>query len=852
MKQCWHKYRKFLIAPLVTTLILLINYAIKGIYPFGEITIANGDMGQNYIPNYHYLYDLLYHGKNVFFDYTLGMGYYRYGGIIVGSLLSPSLALVLLSARKNIPYMTSFILILRVAFIAITSFILFDKLYKKNCFYNIMFSVLYALSGYVLCYNTNLMWLDVVGVFPLFILSIKYMFETNRIYWFGILLTLMLLWDYQLAYMVLMFIIFVIPIYIHFGLPKEKRKKAVFDVIMGTLISVGLSAFAFIPAFSQAMQSYRLSGSMTNVPTNQNILFKIVQFVFYGLPIYGYVRWFHFRRQDKTNFLMYGLALMFSALIPILFERVNLIWHTGSYQCFPFRYGFIPILILYLGALRYFKFYQKLEAKRKVFRDLMIMGTIIIAIIGTTNAVLMNVSFPAFYMGVGNFFIILGCCIVMCSIFGNVMKMEKEKTKKVICSVLVVMEVMIYTYAYVGVKPEYRYGKEWSDEQIFTSYEIAKKFEIGNTLYRMKDLTASTTENCALIHNIPSMSCFILNSAEQVLNCEQIGYSHSNAKINDYGGTLFSDAVYGIRYVLSKKDLSDKVYQYIDSMEEGIKLYEYKNTLPIGVLYDDEVTNIPEELIAFDAQNYLYQKLFQKQENIIEKVDETEILQIQGSKELYLYTKDTKINKITINGTDKIIPITNDEENTQYPTSYCNGILDLGTYENETVEIKLEKQNQTENVQLGLLDLDKYNEIFDENQHSLEVKVEGDKIKITGNSEKDTNLFLPIMYDEGWGVSKESTQSTEIKKVYNNFIGVKLKQGQNKIELQFRPVLWRKCVILTLFTIAFMIVFYFIRKKFDIRNINWIMNSFWIFGIIVYALAFTKIYLMNIIQTFIK
>lgn len=40
-----------------------------------------------------------------------------------------------------------------------------------------IFSIIYALSGYVLMYNTNIIWFDDVGLFPLFILAIKYMFE---------------------------------------------------------------------------------------------------------------------------------------------------------------------------------------------------------------------------------------------------------------------------------------------------------------------------------------------------------------------------------------------------------------------------------------------------------------------------------------------------------------------------------------------------------------------------------------------------------------------------------------------------------------------------------------------------
>ena len=250
-------------------------------------------------------------------------------------------------------------------------------------------------------YNTNIMWLDVVGLFPLFILAIKHMFETNKIYWYSIVLALMLIFNYNLAYMVLMFIIFVLPIYIKFGLPKEKRRKAVFDVIIGTILSVGLSAFSFIPSFMQVMTSYRMSGATTNTVENINILFKIVVFIFYSIPVYGFIKWLKYYKEDNKNILTHGLALIFSAIIPILFERVNLLWHTGSYQLFPFRYGFIPTLILYLGALRYYNYYEKTEKKDinswKMMKEIAIVILALAIGAGIFIALHINKSMPAFY-----------------------------------------------------------------------------------------------------------------------------------------------------------------------------------------------------------------------------------------------------------------------------------------------------------------------------------------------------------------------------------------------------------------------------------------------------------------------
>lgn len=306
----------------------------------------------------------------------------------------------------------------------------------------------------------------------------------------------------------------------------------------------------------------------------------------------------------------------------------------------------------------------------------------------------------------------------------------------------------------------------------------------------------------------------------------------------------------GVKYVLSKQNLSDKVYKYICSLNNDVKLYEYINTLPIGILYNNEVANIPENLKAFDAQNYLYKSLFNKQDDIIDKIDFSENLQIVGKKQLYLYTKNSLINKILINGKEITLPTTINENNTIYPQSHCNGILDLGTYEDEVVQIKLDIIKNADDIQLGLLDINKYNNIFKVKNEDLNIEVKANKLKVTGYSSYDTNIFLPIIYDNGWQVVNST--DTQIKKVYNCFIGLNIKQGQNNIELEFKPYTYNICVKITLITILLMIFMYYLRKIFDIRNINFVVNIFWILGIIIYIVCLFKVYLLSIFQTFIS
>lgn len=853
------KYKKYFIAPLITALMVLLVFLIKGIYPFGNMTIANGDMGQSYMTFYYFLYDICHGTKSLFFDYTLGMGSNMYGGFMIDGLLNPTSYIILLNSRENIPYMFSFVIILKFAFIALTSYILFEKINKKSDYYNCLFSVLYALSAYSLTYNTNLMWLDVVGLFPLFILATKHMFDKGKVIYFAIVLALMLIFNYNLAYMILMFIIFVLPIYIHFGIEKQNRKRAVFNLIWGVLLSVGLSAFAFIPSLVQVMSSYRMSGAVSNTVTNANIMYKIVIFLFYALPLFFYIKWYMHSKKDQQQFKIYTLALLFSAIIPIFFERVNLWWHTGSYQQFPFRYGFIPLLIIYMGALRYVNLFKtnsevsKLKSPHFIGIVLLLVVLIVFSIY---NAIYINTHMPALNISKISFSLITIIFVFSIVIINFILKLKNIKYEYIFMSVLSFVLVLSYGYAYLGVSPEYRYGSEWSDDGVFYANKINKKLD--SELYRLKDLAGYTYENSPLVSNIPSMSTFLhLISKEQVLNAVQLGYSSNNTKLNDFGGTLFTDALYGIKYVLTSKKLSDKLYTKIDSIDENY-LYQYNNTLPYGILYDEDIKVIPEEYYAFTANNYLYKNLFGKTEDIIE-IDKIEVekntkqeiytLDIVGEKELYLYIKDNINVKIKVNGQNVIVPNLNNKDNDLYPTVYNNGILDLGYFEDEQVEIVLTMDtydnDSTSIIEIGLLDIEKYESIFNVS-HDISVSVDRNRINIKGQCEKDTNILLPIVYNDG--VESDS----EIKQVYNTFIGVSLKKGDNDIVIDFKSPLFKPCLIVTIVTFVLMLVLHIVGLKYNIKGNKVVLNIFYVLGIIIYGGFLIKFYVISILETFLS
>ena len=193
---------------IITLLTLLVIFCIRGLYPFGNETVSNADGGQAFLPAYYNLWDILHGKMGIFFNLNVGAGTNIYDFTTIYSFLSPLNWIVALSSRNNVVYFMNYVLIIKLLFIALTSSILFKKLFKNVSDNTIaLFSLLYALSGYTIVYCTNYSWLDAVGLFPLIIYGLFNIIEKKGIRLYVITLTLSLLFSFYISYMTILFIV---------------------------------------------------------------------------------------------------------------------------------------------------------------------------------------------------------------------------------------------------------------------------------------------------------------------------------------------------------------------------------------------------------------------------------------------------------------------------------------------------------------------------------------------------------------------------------------------------------------------------------------------------------------------
>lgn len=873
MKKILLNYKKYFISPLIVLLLLIVVFILNNVYPFGENTISNGDMGKAYTPIYYYMWDVFHGRANIFINFNVGMGTNMYDLTSVYGILSPFSWLIAFSERSNIPNFLSYLLILKLCFMSFTSFILFDNFYKKlDLFWKYLFSVIYALSGWTIVYHTNFVWLDNVILFPLIILGMKKIIVDDDYRLYTIILFFSLSLSYYISYMEILFILFSSFGYLKLFCSKKEKKRIIFKLGLGTVLSFGMSCVFFIPVLLQSFYSIRFSQDFLIQLFTTTFFDKLMIIIFYGLPIILYIYIF-IEKKISSKVKKYFLFLFFVVCSGVIFDPINAMWHTGSYFCFPFRCGFIFVMIIYLGALYYLNFNSKLEFKEYKNYYISICFFLLVLIISFWIYVPINVkNNPSLYLDVSVIALVFFILLLSMVIIFYIIKIKDIKLKKLLFLVFFFISTIGFSLGYIGISSS-KLSKEDTDITLFQANYLNKFLKNDNNGFnRYKNLNNQFVNNYPFVSGKSSISSWHMvdNSSFNFLN--KMGYFSNFTELNEKDGTLFSDNLLGITKYISNKKINNDLYNLVD-YNDKYYLYELDNYLGYGFIYDSSI-NFDVKENAIDFQNSIYHSLIQNNNNnILDEIsysivqeDGYEItnnicsntyknelkfdINIKNKSNLYLYydfitfnnKKDNLylINYIDVNGERVYNSLVFDEFFEKFTNE--NGFINLGLYENEVVKvtIDLNKNFCIDNFKFIGLDINKLNKLINDYGNDIKIKPKKNKLLINAYSDFDNkSLFLPLNYLNGYDCKVNGKQNS-IEKVLNNFISIDLEKGENKIILTYYPPYFKISFVISL---IFLFVFVFLFKV-KFKNVNKIvLNIFSILYYIVFVIVFIYVYI---------
>lgn len=814
------KYCSCIIAPAAVMGIMLTLYACYSIYPFGDRTIAWCDMNQQVIPFLMDFKDILSGKTNLFLNLQ-NAGGMSFWGVFLFFISSPFTLLVLLVSKQEIYHLVNILVLLKMMTCGFTASIFFRRrLGTLNWLQNASLSLMYAFSGYAMFYYQNHVWLDMMYLFPVLLIGLLNLAETGKPRLYILTFSAIMAVNFYLSYMVSVFLVLAAGLYLAFCTPKQTRGKVLLLFGASTFLVMLLTAVIWIPSLYQYLASAR-SGSLLNKlrggnlysqwETNASVILAT------GALITALILYFQSLGKShnrKTDFLFCMILL---TLIPVFIDPINKMWHTGSYQAFPVRYGYIPIffsLILYgilLAQPRTFKSGTRIPLFLGIFS---VFGVAWLAFYFIDQKYrTLTVYTRSLWCSRSEFYLVLifsAAAAISYYFIASLCRRNRnyEKIGSVLLCLTVFIECVFNTTVYM-VSPI----SNASSYSLIT--DLAERIQ-DDDLYRVKTKQKYFEVNLIGALGYNSLSHYTsLTNQNFLYLMKKLGYSSYWMEVSSNGGTELSDALLGNRYTIvhsgNGEESSRIIYQ-----NDRYAIEQNPTGLPVGVLIPDlnpaAVQKLP-QASRVGIQEFLFESIFQAKEQLFTecvptKLDNVSItknkiirpnsahpgyitysIPVSDKTTLYFdcfYKLSNKLvepinSSLSISVNEKVVEF-------DYPSQNNNAILNLGTFQNQNVDIEVEVKKDISVSSFGLSAMK--NSVFQRAIHSLQsasLRQQGNSIMGTAKANSDGEyLFLPINYDAGY-TAYVNDQKVPIEPVFDSMMAIKLKKGENTVSIRYIP-----------------------------------------------------------------
>lgn len=372
MSEKQKRWLTYIASAFIPMVIIVATYSIHQGLPFtGKNTLLLVDMNQQYVDFYSFLRQTFLHGQwsNLFFSFNNGLGSDTWG-IWAYYLMSPFNLILLLFSEKMITSAIFIIMVLKYMAAAVSMAALLRHLRYKDYFI-IPLSVVYALNGWGVAYQLDLMWLDALVILPLLILGLELIFEKSALSLYTAMVAVALIDNYYMGYMMMLFsgLYFVFRWSTSSFISYKLRWIMVKDYILSTLVGLVMSLWFWVPTFLQLQASkasyhtdfafdwlktpavsviktfagsYNFNELRTGGANMYVGLFVLVLTIFYFFNS-------DFRLRERIGAFLFLVLLYLSTLN----HALSLIWHAFQNPIwYPFRFSYVIAFFLVLLAAR--------------------------------------------------------------------------------------------------------------------------------------------------------------------------------------------------------------------------------------------------------------------------------------------------------------------------------------------------------------------------------------------------------------------------------------------------------------------------------------------------------------------
>jgi len=770
--------------------LLVVNLITDDIYLYGS-TLDWNNQHYNFADYFRLLF---YETKDILpdFAFNIGGGQNIYNFSYYG-LLNPifliSYFLPFISMQTYLMYAMLVVVILSIGLL----YYFIRKKYNTNTAF--ITSVIF-LSAVPLTFHSHrhIMFMSYMPFLILSLIGVDRYFDKNKKGLLIVSLFMLIMTSYYFS----IGSIFAVVLYGLFRYIKDKRKgfiKEGFKFIYPIFISVLMSLVLTLPTF------YAILNGRSDTTVSIDILkLFIPNLNFYALLYDPYTMGLSavsliflissLFREKEYKFL--GISILLVVLFPVFSYILNAMMYVEHKVLIPL----IPLVMLLVGEGIYN--IDKIDYKK------VNIISIIILIIN--------------YFYIENYMLSLGIIMVL-------LCLNLYKLRKMILPLIFYIVLSSYFILLTSNLTDKLYLKDVEEnfKEVDSLIEYLEDYD--KSFYRVSVLV-DVHKNLNRINNLNNYSLNVYSSVsngifnELVFDTFNHPIAYRNRAIINSGNNYFYNNYMGVKYIISKKQLSSD-YELIKSIN-GIKLYKNEKAYSLGyvtsnvisisdydklkypytveALMNGVVTNKDTTFDDYKIKEYSFDIKDYILENIhIEKIDDKYIVKSNGGK-LTLNLKEEINNKLVIirfnnndsnscdNGDTKITinGISNKltckewkyhNNNYQFDYVLANDFNALeikftkGTYDISNIEIYIVSKDDLVKNNLGEYEVDKS-------------KTKGDNIYGNINVKEDGYFVLNIPYDKGFNIFVDN-KKVDYEMVNEGVIGFKISEGNHNIKIEY-------------------------------------------------------------------
>ncbi|MCI8962220.1 MAG: YfhO family protein [Eubacterium sp.] len=827
------------IIAIVISVVVFVVYMLNDIYPFGDETIARGDMVQQTIPaGMYYVWDILHGQASPFFTWNSAFGMNISGASSLGALMSPLNLFLYFSTRENLANFANILMLLKMIAIAFSMYFYLRKYEVKNIVH-IAGGVLYAFGAASLIHFQIMLVMDIAFLFPLLMIGLDRIFEKKGCKFFIVVFALCLMVNVYTGCITLVFLFLSSALRTFWDTEEKAEKRRCALWLGGSVVAaILISAFVSIPAllcvadtprsgeggflnvYKAALENRWSLGEWKTVETmlvNTALPFAcILFFLVHGKGVVS-------EKFKKYKSYMCMIGLLF---LSVAVAGVESLWHGGSRASWPLRFVYIISFVLIdFAVVLYQENKESLEAAGNWLKKKIWVGIGAAAILfsgrlfyGIYHAYCEQSS----YLALGDGFLCILVELILAAVYWCLLK---SRAKGVI---LVLLCVEITCASVISFAPNKDNVSVFSADYLEAANEVAtgmeteiKDFErIKNTDYKVNHIEYSLVLGKEAISNY----WHVINPSVQP-KFAALGYSINWTQLLDTGGTVFSDTLFNIKYFLSQDDLTEELYDFCEIIDEsGDVIQLYKNKFELPFVINTNTASLSPKTEKFETQNTLFAAVTGSQEKLIQDVSsqiDSNFCEMRIGNEkkiLYFYGTNTSDNpvEVIVNGVPVRIPASDSIQNQRYPADFGNGFVCLGVFQDETVQVQFRGGVNPSDLHLGMLDYSTFvngiEKVKQENPKivSLEQSKSGVDVELEGVTK--SNLFLPISYDEGWECKVNGEKVSDLQNL-DGMLSIPVVEGKNDIKLRYIAPGQKVGAVLSICGLLALATFVFARKK---------------------------------------